>query len=297
MNKDRVLEMNVLEGKKICFVGNSFTWFSRCVIKKEQSIREQALRENDEGYFYQLCKANGVNVSVTNWTWGAHSLKDLFGGCCAANRGCDGADHLAELKDRYFDYVVIQEGPGAPDFHNMLELAMRVFREANPDVKFIFMSHSSVHTGKNENYKEVRRSLKDLDAQGMMIADWGALVVDIFSGKTAVPGATQTYNKNSFIINWSARDGYHPNILTGYITAVWIYSLITGEKAQGQPYAFCTDETINDKFDVNVFSTKYYTYEGATTNIKEIFASEADMRGLQQLIDQYIAAKPYLNYT
>ena len=202
MNKDGVLEMNVLEGKKICFVGNSFTWFSRCVIKKEQSIREQALRENDEGYFYQLCKANGVNVSVTNWTWGAHSLKDLFGGCCAANRGCDGADHLAELKDRYFDYVVIQEGSGAPDFHNMLELAMRVFREANPDVKFIFMSHSSVHTGKNENYKEVRRSLKDLDAQGMMIADWGALVVDIFSGKTTVPGATQTYNKNSFIINF-----------------------------------------------------------------------------------------------
>jgi hypothetical protein len=289
-------EVNALEGKKICFVGNSFTWFGRCVIEKKQDVRKQEFRENDKGYFYQLCKANGVNVSVTNWTWGGHNLKDLFGGSCAAARGCDEVDHLAALKNRYFDYVVIQEGSGAPDFHEMLELVTQVFREANPDVKFIFMSHSSVHTSSNENYKEVRRSLKDLEQQGMMVADWGAMVVDVFSGKTMVPGATQTFDKNSFIVNWSKSDGYHPNMLTGYITAVWIYSLITGEKAAGQPYAFCTDKSLSAKFDAAAFAKKHYTYDGATTNMEAIFASEADMLGLQHLVDQYIAAKPSLSY-
>ena len=291
--KDEEPVPNALEGKKVLFIGNSYTYYGRCVIEKKQSVQKQEYRENDKGYFYQLCKANGVNVSVTNWTWGGHNLEHLFGGNCTADRGCDGLDHTKSLKDRYFDYVVIQEGSGpSGHFHSIIDKVVNLFKEANPNVQFVLIAHHSNYTSTNANYQEVRASLKDMSARGMIIADWGRMTTDIYEGRVQVPGATQTFHKDSFVVHWPG-DNYHPNMLTGYITALWVYSVITGERAEGQPYAFCTDKSISSKFDIDAFVKKYYT-EGET-NIKEIFSSEADMKGLQQLIDTYIARKPYLD--
>ena len=291
--KDEEPVPNALEGKKVLFIGNSYTYYGRCVIEKKQSVQKQEYRENDKGYFYQLCKANGVNVSVTNWTWGGHNLEHLFGGNCTADRGCDGLDHTKSLKDHYFDYVVIQEGSGpSGHFHSIIDKVVNLFKEANPNVQFVLIAHHSNYTSTNANYQEVRASLKDMSARGMIIADWGRMTTDIYEGRVQVPGATQTFHKDSFVVHWPG-DNYHPNMLTGYITALWVYSVITGERAEGQPYAFCTDKSISSKFDIDAFVKKYYT-EGET-NIKEIFSSEADMKGLQQLIDTYIARKPYLD--
>lgn len=94
----------------------------------------------------------------------------------------------------------------------------------------------------------------------------------------------------------SATDGYHPNILTGYITALMTYCAITGKSAVGQDYAFCSDATIDTNYDFSRFIRFYYSYGNAVTNFPAVFDSESDMLGIQKLIDKYIADKPYLEY-
>ena len=79
------------------------------------------------------------------------------------------------------------------------------------------------------------------------------------------------------------------------------YCAITGEAAVGQTYSFCNDAMLrpssNSKFfNFDKFIETYYTYGGATTNYPEVFASEADMLGLQKLIDEHLAKKSYMNF-
>ena len=90
-----------LDGKKFIFIGNSYTYYGKCVLEKKNSNQSQSERSHDQGYFYQIAKENGADVEVTNWTYGNHCLEDTFGGSCEANRGCDGHDHTKDLTDRY----------------------------------------------------------------------------------------------------------------------------------------------------------------------------------------------------
>lgn len=39
-----------------------------------------------------------------------------------------------------------------------------------------------------------------------------------------------------------------------------------------------------------------YTYDGAPTNYPDIFASEADMKGLQELVDRCLEEKAFREY-
>lgn len=279
---------NVLDGKKIIFVGNSYTYYGRAVIVKSQKVLTQQERSKDRGFFYQLCKSKGIDVSVTNWTFGGHTLEDMFIEC-KANRGCDGVDHKSYLTDRNFDYVVIQQGKDVP--LNNLDLVMNFFRSANPDVKFVFLVQSQAHIAQYSWLPEI----KDV-AKKAIIVDWGKVVYDIMMGNVSIPGAKETYNKNSFIISKSAKDGYHPNMLTGYITALMTYCTITGDSAVGMDYSFCNDSSVHKGFDFAEFISTQYIYDGATTNFPEIFASPSDMNGIQQIIDKYILEKHYLNY-
>lgn len=283
-----------LDGKKIMFIGNSFTHYGNVVIKKDQTIQSQEERSNDQGYFYQICKKNGAEVSVTNWCYGGHDLSSLFE-VCKANRGCDGVIHKDDIVDKNFDYVVMQQGSlanNSTDFLEKCELVMNFFREANPDVKFVFLVHEQAHTKGAVWIPQV----KELEKKGVTIVDWGKLVYDLINGNVKVPNATQEYNKNSFIVCKSKEDGYHPNILTGYITALMTYCAITGESAVGQDYSFCNDSSIHPYFNFLRFRSTYYTYKKATTNFAEIFDSQSDMEGIQKLIDKYLAKKTYLKY-
>lgn len=288
-NEQEEKEPNMLDGKKIIFIGNSFTYYGETVLEKVPTILEQSQRINDEGFFYQLCKANGAEVAVTNWTFAAHSLEDLFGGNCQADRGCDGVDHKSYLVDKQYDYVVIQEGTRGSATTDVLENCrpvMEFFREANPDAKFVFLAHHNVH----RNQYAWRSTMKNLESENVTVVDWGALICDILYYGTEVPGADLEYNENTFIISKSESDGYHPNPLTGYITTLMTYCAITGESAVGQDYSF-----VEDKVTFTNFKNKYYTYN-PQTNFDEVFNSESDMRGLQTLIDQYLEAKSYRNY-
>ena len=284
---------HALDGKKVLFIGNSHTYYGKTVLEKTQSVLTQEARSNDKGYFYQICKNNGAEVSVTNWTFGNHNFDDLFVNC-DADRGCNGTKHADYLTDRNFDYVILQQGTGnysAEELHASIARVTEVFKAANPDVKFIFAVSRRAHE-KGLQWLSERKVLAE---QGFIIVDWGDLVDDVITGEVSVPGATQSYNQNSFIIRKSASDGYHPNMLTGYITSLMVYCAITGESAVGQGYGFCGDKSVYSGFNFSYFISKYYTYDGATTNFTEIFASEADMAGIQSLIDKYLLEKPYID--
>ena len=293
-NKEESNEPISLAGKSIIFIGNSYTHYGNVVIRKEQSVRSQYARSFDAGYFYQLCKGNGAEVNVTNWCYGGHTLSHLFE-VCSADRGCDGVIHKDDIINKYYDYVVIQGTDRSQSVSELLdtcEMVMDFFREDNPDVKFVFLVPEQAHTAEYLWLPGV----KELENKGVTVVDWGKLVYDLINGNVSVPNATQSYNKNSFIVCKSETDGYHPNILTGYITALMTYCAITGESAVGQDYSFCDDTNISDSFDFDRFKRWYYTYQNPTTNFVEIFESPSDMEGIQELIDRCIEEKAYLKY-
>lgn len=276
--------IDALDGKKVLFVGNSYTYYGRCVLRVGTKPYEQAPRSNDQGFFYQLCKRMGAEVSVTNWTFGDHSLWETLGNQCSREE-CAGVDHLSYLTDRYFDYVVLQgyNRTFDGDLNEYLKPFMDIFREANPNVKFLFAVPHMIY---DQNYSWLPR-LKDLDQNTITLCNWGRMVNDIVKGNVQVPGAEQQYFRPTFVVSVSEKDGHHQNLLAGYITAAMVYCTITGDSAVGLPYDFCDDPTIHPDFDLEAYKAEKYTYNQGT-NFVEVFRSPADMNGLQQLIDQYV---------
>ena len=276
-----------LQGKKVMIIGNSYTFCGYTVLTGDCTILRQDLRENDQGIFYQLCKANGVDVSVTNWAYGSHSLTDFFDGYCKAGRECDGIDHEMHITDPYFDYVVFQphvEKGYNGDFEAYLEYMLNFFRDANPNVKFLMHVPHMAHHHNNKWVQDLDQ-LADL---GIKVCDWGGVIDDILKGNVQVPGATQEYSYHTFVINWREDDGFHQNILCGYLTSLMIYCALTGESAVGQPWEFTNDSTLNKKLNWEAAKKLHYSYN-PETNFIEVLQSEADMRGLQELADQYLA--------
>ena len=299
---------HMLDGKKIIFIGNSYTYYGQTVLEKSQSYLSQSYRTGDKGYFYQLCKSEGADVEVTNWTFGGHSLDHLFGGSCYADRGCDGVDHKSYLLDKSFDYVVIQPGSGKTSSDRFLidmEYVMNFFKDANPDVKFVVLvpySAYGVYGSTPTLAVNFLNGLKTVADVGVTVVDWGSVVMDILDGKALIPESAIDYTKNTFVVNKSAKDGYHPNQLSGYITTLMTYAAITGESAVGKDYSFCNDPSLSPSgtsskfFNFDKYISTYYIYNGATTNYPEIFGSVKDMVGIQTIIDAYLADKAYMTY-
>ena len=286
---------HVLTDKKVIVIGNSHTYFGGMVNEISQSMMELNFREGDRGYFYRLCKTNEVfNISVTNWTFGNHSLKDLFSGDCQANRSCgNGADHLSHLTDNNYDYVIFQNGSTDGDVvMEWIDVMMDFFKEGNPDTKFVMLVQARAHNDHAENPQKYTwlSKLSEIEKKGVTIVDWGALVYDLYSGAVTPTGENVLpFNKNSFVIAKSESDGYHPNLLAGYITSLMTYCAITGESAVGQDYSFCS--TVKS---FSSFKKSYYKVGG--TNFVEVFESEETMLAIQQLVDEYLAAKGYRDY-
>lgn len=274
-----------LQGKKILFIGNSYTFWGQTVILKGTGIQSQEERSNDHGYFYQLCKAKGIDVSVTNWTFGGHDITDMFGKPCdKGDDKCLGLNHENFFQDRYFDYVCIQpykETEYAGDIVAHLQYTMDFFRNANPNVCFLLLVPQMAPERAYQWFAD-----KDvLKEHNVRICNWGGMLHDISKGNVQVPGATLPYLRSSFVVS---KDDHHENLLAGYLTTLFVYCAITGESAVGQPYDFCDNKEIDPLFDLEDFREKNYPND-APTNFVEIFRSEADMNGLQQLVDQYLA--------
>lgn len=284
-------------GKKVLVIGNSMTYYGKYVIDRGH-VLPLTTRINDQGYLYQVCQTNGVDVTVTNFTFGGHTLKDFYSGVCAADRGHNGHNHLNDLTDRNYDYVIFQEGSEAATNTNIYaecKPLMDLFLAENPNTKFAFLVQNTVHHGDTA----WRASIKELEENGVIVIDWGAMVEDIINGTTTVPGATETFHKFSFVVNKSAKDGKHPNILAGYLAAQMTYCALSGESAVGMNYSFWNDAKANSSFKLSSYLKTYYSYDAtvpSNTNFEAIFASKTDMLGLQQVIDKYLEEKSYLEY-
>ena len=222
---------------------------------------------------------------MTDWSFGDHSLWETLGNSCTRDT-CYGVDHLSYLTDRYYDYVVFT--PYEKDFDgNMqeyLQPMMDIFLAVNPNVQFLL---AVPHMAYTHNFAWTPK-LSQIDRSKLTVCNWGKMVTDIMDGKIQVPNATQQYIKNSFVVSVSEKDGFHQNVLAGYITSLMIYCAITGDSAVGLPYDFCSDATIDTRFNFEVYRKEKYTYD-TFTNFIEIFGSPADMDGLQQLVDRYLA--------
>ena len=292
-------KLHILSGKKVLFIGNSHTYYGGTVVEKHQDILYMESRSYDNGYFSQLCQSAGAtNVNVVNWTFGNHSLKDLFSGDCQANRDCgNGTDHFKYLVDNNFDYVIFQNGSTSGNAsHSWIDFMMDFFKEGNPDTKFIMLVQARAHNDRAADASKYDwlSDLDDIEAKGVTIADWGAIVYDLYSGKiTPTDSNILPFTKSSFVIAKSSTDGYHPNLLAGYITSLTAYCVITGESAVGQSYAFC-GKSSSANLDFDKFYTKNYKLNDS--NFREIFASKETMNYLQQLVDKYLEEKAYRNY-
>lgn len=285
---DHQAAFEALDGKKIIFIGNSHTYYGRTVISVNNKYPELEKRVHNKGAFYQLCKANGIDVDVTNWCFGSHALSHIFGGNpCTVSGNCKGVNHEEYLTDRSYDYVVIQPGVGTNSMDNLqtdVDYIMNFFREGNPNVKFLLLSPATQY-GYNATGYEYTRMLSQYDAireKGIPIIEWGKIVD--YAIKYGVPGTDTEFDKNSFVV----KDGYHPNLLAGYITNVMTYCALTGEKAVDQPYGFILDQALAPDFDLAGFNDYYYADGEGDSNSDEILKSESDMNAIAAFIDSYM---------
>lgn len=276
----------LLDGKKVIIIGNSYVYYGNCVIPKARTAYTWADRSHDKGYFYQLCKENGAEVEVVNWCFTGHTMYNTFDGACDGSVECKGVFHESHLEDKYFDYVIVSPHASAGEEQNIaknFDYIMNFFREANPNVKFVCLGNHAVYgiTNKKTKFPGISNYYQTLkEEKGVIIADWGALVKGILDGGV-VPGATQEYSINTFVNN---KDGYHENALSGYLTALTAFCAITGESAVGQPYKFCGDASLGERYDLVKYRKQFYK-SPEDTNFLEVFNSEADMKGLQKLVD------------
>ena len=118
---------------------------------------------------------------------------------------------------------------------------------------------------------------------GVKVVNWGKLVWELICAKA------EPFDKNSFIVCRSEKDGFHPNPLTGYLTALMTYCAITGQSAVGQPCSFCGNTELEPRYSFPDYMARHYTYGQCHTNFPEIFTSKETMTALQKLADQYLA--------
>ena len=278
------------EAKKAIFVGNSFIYWGGCVtfVTNDEANDPLRLEGGDKGYFNEICKANGLNIDVYNYTYGGKNLNWIY------------ENKLKNLPQSFLDdidYVFISEaGENSSSFKDSFYKVADLFKNAE---EVAYLVHAYTYSS---NATHIINALPELADTGVLIVNWGELVTDIYSGEVAVPGATQTYTKNTFIKNMASSemmdenaavtsisgkgDNYHQNPLSGYITAQMCFSAITYELAEGQRYDFCWDKTIAPQYDLENFLTYQYG-KNQTSNFIEVFNSPSDMLGLQILMDQY----------
>lgn len=270
--------MRSLDGKKVMFIGNSFVYYGNCVIEGGQG-------DADEGYFYQLARSNGEDVTVIDHTYGGRNLSYIY------------ENHLPKDVKYYedFDCVFISEAG-----QNNAELVADCGRikELFPSkTRAFYLCHEYTYKA---DHKTIKDSFDGLRSIGFTVVNWGELVYDVWNGSVEVPGAKMTYDRWSFIKNnkgflngegavgaGKSGDCHHQNPLSGYLTALMAYCAATGRSAVLQEYAFCSDASIHPFFDFGAFIRTHYN--GVTeTNFDKIFESKNDMNGLQLLADRYL---------
>ena len=258
--------------KRIAFVGNSFTFFGKCV-------DPNAFDKIDNGYFYSLAKSFGDDVTVTNFTWGGASLWHKGEGF--AERAL--YEKMKELHPAYYnnpqglpldefyrqDVVVLQQsGDRICQTYDDARLIMELFA---PDVKFGFYitTYDAFH-----NFEPSFTAAEMIRESGGAYIPLGHLIDDIINGRVGVDGGELSYNKNSFVV---CREGdkFHPNTLTGYLTALCVYCAFTQKDMRDADHSFV--KAMNSEI--------FYTL--GESNHAQIIESSEEMRALKSLVLEY----------
>ena len=267
-----------LDGKTVMMVGNSMLYYGNCTIINKQG-------EEDNGYFKQLTKLNGENTSVIDMCYPGKSLVYIYENYLEGFS----AEKRAEV-----DYVVLSEhSAGSEDLQRDVGNIMALFPEST---RFYFVCHPMIY---ENDVRNVIEKLEDLRKMGVEIVNWGKLVYDIYTGETEVPYSLKAYARSTFLKDnvgykngsgavkaGSEGDRKHPNLLSGYITALSLYTAMTNRSAVIQEYEFTNDKTIHKYYDYETFIAAHYNGV-VTTNFDEIFSSVYDMAGIQRLINEY----------
>ena len=258
--------------KRIAFVGNSFTFYGKCV-------NVNAFDGLDDGYFYQLARSLGDDVTVTNFTWGGASFWHKGSGF--AQRML--YEKMKELHPAYYnnpeglpvedfyrqDAVVLQQsGDRIKETYEDARLIMSLFA---PETVFGF--YITTYDAFHDFEPSFEAAERIRDGGGVYIP-LGHMVNDIINGNATVKDSEFEYNKNSFIV-CKEGDGFHPNTLTGYLTALTVY------------YAF-TERDITDAaydFACGLDKEKHYTL--GETNHGEILCSDKELRSLKEQVMLY----------
>ena len=258
--------------KRIAFVGNSFTFYGKCV-------NVNAFDGLDDGYFYQLARSLGDDVTVTNFTWGGASFWHKGSGF--AQRML--YEKMKELHPAYYnnpeglpvedfyrqDAVVLQQsGDRIKETYEDARLIMSLFA---PETVFGF--YITTYDAFHDFEPSFEAAERIRDGGGVYIP-LGHMVNDIIKGNATVKDSEFEYNKNSFIV-CKEGDGFHPNTLTGYLTALTVY------------YAF-TERDITDAaygFACGLDKEKHYTL--GETNHGEILCSDKELRSLKEQVMLY----------
>lgn len=257
--------------RKIAFIGNSFTFYGKCV-------RGSTFDALDDGYFYKLSRAFGDDVTVTNFTWGGASFWHKGNGFAPRML----YEKLKELHPAYYnnpqglpledfylqDAVVLQQsGDRIKETYDDAKLIIDLYP---PKTRFGFYitTYDAFH-----NFEPSFEAAEKIKENGGVYIPLGHLVNDILLGNLK-EYLTLEYNKNSFIV-CRENDGFHPNTLTGYLTALCVYYAFTKKSL-----AFA-DASFVEEMDKETF------YPLGETNHGEIIASREEMRSLCGLVEMY----------
>lgn len=259
--------------KKIIFIGNSFTFFGKCVNVK-------TFDEVDDGYFYKLAQSFGEDVTVTNFTWGGASFWHKGDGFASRML----YEKLKELHPAYYnnpqglpldsfymqDIAVLQQsGDRIKETYEDARLIMELFP---PETVFGFYitTYDAFHNF--EPSFEAAQKIRD-EHNGVYIP-LGHMVDSLIKGEALLKDSLLEYTKNSFIV-CRENDKFHPNTLTGYLTALCVYSAFTQKEVFSADHSFVT-EMNREEF-----------YSLGDTNHPEIIASDREMLALKHLVYEY----------
>ena len=267
-----------LDGAKVMFIGNSFTYYGHCCGSKE----DNPWGGTDKRYFYKVAKSYGDEVTVTNFTWGGSSLwhkkskvaeKALYVKMLETHPNYYNNPQGKPMDEIYNqDYVILQQS--GDNINETYEDAKAIMALFPPETKFYFYITTHDLSSSHTPTTSAAAKLQKEGSAGYI--PLGHMVYKVWTGAERITGSTIKYNKYSFVVNQSSSDGYHPNHLTGYLTALMTYCTITGKSAEGADYSFVVKD-----------GKTYYT--NGTTNYTEVLESASDMAEWQKLIDKYIA--------
>lgn len=267
-----------LKGKKFIVIANSMVYYGGFVQKGNAGSA-------DQGMFYKLLKAKGMEGTVIDCTQGNHYLSDFISSCgtCSSH-----VNHLAGIDFGSIDYVILsQAGSNVNTFLSDCRALYGKFAAQNPNVRKVYINHVySVF----KNHGNVLGNLKTLHEQDdVTIVNCGQLAYDIYTGKVSVPGGSLTYPDRYTFVNHTSSDYYHPNPLMGYIMTQMTYCALTGDTAVFPDYASLVKGCSFGSGSVSYgnYYTKYYTTPAALP-FTTVLDNAAEMQGIQQLIPSYI---------